>query len=201
MRSTSRQAGPPALHLQVRRSLLFLPCSVFIVSFYAGGGSIHGWGTLMWPNWSGQPSQWLRPTLIECSLSFRAVKQIVIAKSHALLLTGADLPAGPLPLCCDCLLTPSTGEGEVFAFGEGKWGKLGNGSTKDEVLPRKLGFDLTHVKADQIAAGEDHSIVLTRKETLLTLFMHATAAKMTQVVFVEQVAEACTHSARARVGS
>jgi alpha-tubulin suppressor-like RCC1 family protein len=54
------------------------------------------------------------------------------------------------------------GDGEVFSFGDGKWGKLGNGTNQDERYPVKVGFDLAHAKVEQIAAGEDHSVILTR---------------------------------------
>jgi alpha-tubulin suppressor-like RCC1 family protein len=109
-----------------------------------GGGALHCWGTLMWPG-SEDRSQWTLPTRLDTT-AFRSVKQIVIGKNHALLLTG---------------------DGEVFGFGAGRWGKLGNGTTNDERYPAKLGFDLANVKVEQIAAGEDHSVILTRTPLLL----------------------------------
>lgn len=109
------------------------------------GGALHCWGTLMWPG-SEDRSQWTLPTRLDTT-AFRSVKQIVIAKNHALLLTG---------------------DGEVFGFGAGRWGKLGNGTTNDERYPAKLGFDLANVKVEQIAAGEDHSVILTQSGEVYT---------------------------------
>jgi alpha-tubulin suppressor-like RCC1 family protein len=57
----------------------------------------------------------------------------------------------------------------VYSFGDGRWGKLGNGTTSDERYPTKVGFDLATVKVEQIAAGEDHSVILTRAHSLSSL--------------------------------
>ncbi|KAH7296673.1 hypothetical protein KP509_26G033600 [Ceratopteris richardii] len=68
-----------------------------------------------------------------------------------------------------------TGDGKVFAWGKGLFGRLGNGSTSDQLIPAKVELDLhmrtssaetydhepVPVKIVSIAAGSYHSLALT----------------------------------------
>ena len=53
-------------------------------------------------------------------------------------------------------------DGAVFAFGQGRCGKLGHGEEATEWLPRRV-VALEHEHAVGVAAGQQHSLVLTRE--------------------------------------
>ena len=53
-------------------------------------------------------------------------------------------------------------DGAVFAFGQGRCGKLGHGDEATEWLPRRV-VALEHEHAVGVAAGQQHSLVLTRE--------------------------------------
>jgi alpha-tubulin suppressor-like RCC1 family protein len=55
----------------------------------------------------------------------------------------------------------TSSEGEIWSFGEGGRGKLGHGGTGNEVVPRLIEA-LSGVAVKQVAAGGQHSMVLTR---------------------------------------
>ncbi|WJX35806.1 hypothetical protein P8452_23754 [Trifolium repens] len=76
----------------------------------------------------------------------RKVVDIAAGESHTLLLTG---------------------DGSVYTWGRGMFGRLGLGSEKDELLPVKLNFENPNgngtedsVKIVGIAAGAYHSLAL-----------------------------------------
>ena len=53
-----------------------------------------------------------------------------------------------------------TEELEVLSFGVGEFGHLGTGSTSDSLVPAPL-VSLESVDVVQVAAGFDHSLILT----------------------------------------
>lgn len=53
-----------------------------------------------------------------------------------------------------------TEELEVLSFGVGEFGHLGTGSTEDSLVPAPL-VSLESMDVVQVAAGFDHSLVLT----------------------------------------
>jgi alpha-tubulin suppressor-like RCC1 family protein len=57
--------------------------------------------------------------------------------------------------------------GETWSFGRGVYGKLGHGGRGSEAVPRLIAA-LNHVVVKQVAAGVDHSMVLTRDGDVFT---------------------------------
>ena len=57
--------------------------------------------------------------------------------------------------------------GEIWSFGNGVFGKLGNGGEGDEVVPRLIEA-LNRVVVNQVAAGGEHSMALTREGDVFT---------------------------------
>lgn len=59
--------------------------------------------------------------------------------------------------------------GRVFSFGDGKYGRLGNGSQRRETLPHLVGGVLARsAPAVMVGAGEQHSVVLTADGKVFT---------------------------------
>lgn len=51
-----------------------------------------------------------------------------------------------------------SGDGKVYSWGRGTFGRLGNASEVDQVIPTKIDFDVNKILA--ISAGAYHSIAL-----------------------------------------
>ena len=65
-----------------------------------------------------------------------------------------------------------TDEGTIFTWGNGGQGRLGHGSSSNEILPREVKLSAhSTVRAVAVAAGECHSCVL-RSISCITLLLH-----------------------------
>ncbi|KAL1833223.1 hypothetical protein ACET3Z_002874 [Daucus carota] len=53
-----------------------------------------------------------------------------------------------------------TGDGSVYSWGRGMFGRLGTGSEEDKLIPTRVNFELDKVKIVGIAAGSYHSLAL-----------------------------------------
>lgn len=55
----------------------------------------------------------------------------------------------------------AAGDGRVFSWGRGMFGRLGNGSESDELFPVRVNFgDSEQLKFVGVAAGAYHSLAL-----------------------------------------
>lgn len=56
------------------------------------------------------------------------------------------------------------GDGSVYSWGRGTFGRLGSGSELDRLFPAKIEFNSTEkVKIVQVSAGSYHSLALSGK--------------------------------------
>ena len=60
-----------------------------------------------------------------------------------------------------------TDDGEVLSFGVGEYGRLGTGSNDDALVPMPLD-NLAEEEVTHIAAGFDHSLILTKDGKIFT---------------------------------
>jgi len=60
---------------------------------------------------------------------------------------------------CDYHTAVVTSDGEVFTFGQGKFGQLGHGNTNKVLVPRRVGA-LEEKCVVQAAVGIRHTVVL-----------------------------------------
>lgn len=61
-----------------------------------------------------------------------------------------------------------TDEGEVYAWGKNGYGQIGNGNTNTCMVPVKIGSKLEGAVVIQIAAGDNHSMALTKGGNVFT---------------------------------
>ncbi|PWA42607.1 Regulator of chromosome condensation 1/beta-lactamase-inhibitor protein II [Artemisia annua] len=66
-----------------------------------------------------------------------------------------------------------TGDGSVYSWGRGTFGRLGTGSEHDRLSPVKLGFGSgdDRVKIVGVAAGAYHSLALSGNDTSFFVFI------------------------------
>ena len=61
-----------------------------------------------------------------------------------------------------------TSTGELFTFGQGRFGQLGHGKEKNTVLPRRVEGELVGNHAVQVSCGAQHTAVITSTGELFT---------------------------------
>ena len=127
------------LRLHLRLLLSFLRCGLLRGLLFSGGGSGFGYGGLHKLGQGQASGPAVRVPAPVAGLDGVAVREVAAGHDHTLLLGAC---------------------GGVWSCGKGLFGKLGHGDEADLATPRRIG-GLEQVRAVQVAAGPEHSLVLS----------------------------------------